>query len=270
MYHFYKKIIFISTLFFSSWLFADGITIVNDDTPKYPFSCKEESYLFTSNQTANYSDYYSINMNSGVAIKKQRFGTSHINATGYNVKDNYVYGFEYGDENSNDIEQKYHVVKIDSKMNITRLNIVGLPKTRFYLGDVSLDGTYYLANRHEPDRQSNKLQEIQRVDINNSILLPKITLQYPVGVSPILASDFAFNPKDNQLYMVNADNNQLIRINRSTGMVEELGDVGNIGNIYSVVSFFDVDGNFYFYTSGTEKIYKINISNPTSINVSII
>jgi hypothetical protein len=242
--------------------------IINDDFKERPFTCNEASYLFTSDQTANYTDYYSINLSSGVANNEKRFGTSHINATGYNIKDDYIYGFEYGNDNESDPDNSYHVVRINSDFNIERLNIAGLSKTRFYLGDVSMDGIFYLANRHEPIQDKNRLQEIQRVDLKTKILISKITLQYDQNTTHILTSDFAFNPKDNQLYMINAENNQLIRVNKDSGKVEELGYVGNIGNTYSVINFFDVDGNFYFYTKGTEKIYKIDISNPSTINAT--
>ena len=242
--------------------------IVNDDMGEHPFSCDEQSYLFTSDQNASYSDYYYINLHSGQASKKQTFGISHINAIGYNVKDNYIYGLEYGNDNLDDSNNSYNVVKIDSQFNISRLNITGLPKGRYYLGDVSMNGIYYLANRYTPDNSFDRLQEIQRIDLNSSTLLTKVTLQYPVGVSPIVSADFAFNPKDNQLYMINANNNQLVRVNPSSGMVEELGDVGITESTYSVISFFDVDGNFYFYADGSQKIYKIDISNPASINAT--
>ncbi len=242
--------------------------IVNDDIEKRPFKCEERSYLFTSNQTAKYSDVYFLNLGTGEAHKEKRFGTSHINATGYNVKDNYIYGFEYGNDNSSDPANSYYIVQIDNEFNRKRIDIAGLPKTRFYLGDVSMDGIFYLANRHQPISSDNTLQEIQRVDLNSSTLLSKITLQYDANTAKIRTSDFAFNPKDNKLYMVNADNNQLIRVDPISGAVKELGYVGNIGDTYSVISFFDVDGNFYFYTSGTEKIYKIDISNPSSVDAT--
>ena len=243
-------------------------TIINDDIEEKPFTCTENSYLFTSDQKASYTDYYSINLSSGVANNEKRFGTSHINATGYNVKDNHIYGFEYGNDDSSDPDNSYHVVRINADFKIERLNIAGLSKTRFYLGDVSMDGIFYLANRHEPISKENRLQEIQRVDLKTKTLMSKITLQYDKNTTHILTSDFAFNPKDNQIYMVNAENNQLIRVNKDSGQVEELGYVGNIGNTYSVINFFDVDGNFYFYTAGTEKIYEINISDPSNIDAT--
>ncbi len=234
------------------------------------FSCDEASYLFTSDQQDDYSDLYTIDLSQGKISSNQRFGTSHINATGYNIKDNYIYGFEYGNDNSEDPDNSYHVVRIDSELNIERFNISGLSKTRFYLGDVSMDGIYYLANRDEPNANSNTLQEIQRVNLSTKTLLSKITLEYGEDMDSIVTSDFAFNPKDNKLYMVNSSNNQLIRIDPENSQVEELGYVGDIGDTYSVISFFDVEGNFYFYVNDFERIYKIDISDPSSIDATAI
>ncbi len=231
---------------------------------EHKFVCDENSYLFTSDQSADHTEFYSIDLSNATIGSSERFGTSHINATGYNVKDDYIYGFEYGNDNSEDPDNSYHVVRIDSELNIERFNITGLSKTRFYLGDISMDGIYYLANRDEPNL-NNALQEIQRVNLSTKTLLPKITLKYGENITPILTADFAFNPKDNKIYMLNSNNNQLIRIDPESSQVEELGYVGNIGDTYSVINFFDVEGNFYFYINNYEKIYKIDISDPSSI-----
>ena len=240
-----------------------GMAVAIETTKKEAkkFICQEESFLFTSPQSADYTDYYSINLGQSKVQKENRFGTSHINSTGYNVKDNYIYGFEYGNDDSTDPENSYHIVKIDADFTVERLDIPNLPKRRFYLGDVSMDGTYYFARR-----TNERVREIERVDLKNQKLLSKITLQYNTGTEAILSADFAFNPKDNQLYMVNAINNQLMRVDKSSGKVEELGYVGDIGDTYSVISFFDEDGYFYFYAKGSQKIYRINISNPNNID----
>ncbi len=249
-----KKVFLVSTFMLISCLQAGE-----------PFTCNSNSYLFTSDQTASETGVFNIGMNNARVDFIKTFGDSHINATGYNVKDNYIYGWEYG-EGDNYSTYDPHLVKIDANFNVERVNLIGtLPKTRFYLGDIDKNGIFYLANRHQPDQYANVLQEIQRVDLNTHIVLPKLTLDY-TDATEIKASDFAINPMDNQLYTVNANNNQLVRINTSTGKVEELGNVGNIGNTYSVINFFDKYGNFYFYINDSEKIYKINISNPDYVN----
>ncbi len=244
---------------------ADNLIMNEDSTINYdvggcesvgsPFSCSSESLLFTSEKLATYTEAYKINLSEGNVTIQKSFGTSHINATGYNIENNYVYGYEYGSSS---------IVKIDSNYKVEQLNIAGLPTAEYYLGDVSLDGIYYLANRDKDGE--NRIQEIQKVDISTQTLLPKITLQYPIDMKKILSADFAFNPKDNKIYTVNAVNNQLMRIDPNSGVVEELGYVGNIGNTYSVIDFFDKDGNFYFYTNESQKIYRIVISNPSNIN----
>lgn len=251
-------------------IFIDFLYLSADTNRDQKFTCNSNSYLFSSSQTASYTGAYNISLKNATVSFIKNFGKSHINATGYNPKDDYIYGWEYGEGSNYEDERDPHLVRIDADFQVHRVSLIGnLPNTRFYLGDIDLDGIYYLANRHQPDRNANILQEIQRVDLNTHIVLPKITLDYS-DASYIKTSDFAINPIDNMLYTVNALNNQLVRIDTENGKVTELGRVDTdeepIGNTYSVINFFDKYGNFYFYTSNSQKIYKIDISDPNSID----
>ncbi len=252
-----------------------------------PFTCNSNSYLFGSDQSDPYSDAFNLSLIDGGITLAKRITGSHINALGYNVKDDFIYGFEYGDINSPYSRDKYHVVRLDANFNKESFKITGLPEQTYYLGDVSPDGTYYLANRQsgytttrrggmrgrrggrDSSTNSDGLKEIQRVDLSTMTLKPKLTLIYPFGVSKIVSADFAFNPKDGKLYTVNSINNSLYRIDPDNGNVENLGSVG-INDTYSVISFFDKNGYFYFYKNGDKKIYKIDISDPSSVNPSAI
>ncbi len=262
-----------------------------------PFECNANSYLFGSDQDADYANAYDMSLVDGnISLVKQIEG-SHINATGYNVKDNYIYGFEYGDLDSVFSKDKYFVVRIDADFNKERFKIDGLPDQAYYLGDVSFDGVYYLANRQQNytsqgrrwrhrhgtdtapgdqhrhrwrggrDTRDNAdvLLEIQRVDTATMTLLPKLTLNYPANVAKIVSADFAFSPKDHKLYTINAANNALYRIDPDTGNVENLGYVG-VGDTYSVISFFDTNGYFYFYKNDDRKVYRIDVSDPEHVN----
>ncbi len=250
-----------------------------------PFTCNSNSYLFGSDQSDPYSDAFNLSLIDGNITLVQRIAGSHINAVGYNVKDNFIYGFEYGDTSSPYSKDKYHVVRMDANFNKESFKIVGLPEQAYYLGDVSPDGTYYLANRQtsytttsrrggrrggrDSSTNNDGLKEIQRVDLTTMTLKPKLTLNYPSGLQRIVSADFAFNPKDGKLYTVNSVNNALYRIDPLSGSVENLGNVG-INDTYSVISFFDKNGYFYFYKNGNKKIYKIDISDPTNVNPAAV
>jgi len=261
------------------------------------FECNANSYLFGSDQDAEYSNAYNMSLVDGNISLVKKVEGSHINAVGYNVKDNYIYGFEYGDLDSVFSKNKYFVVRIDADFNKERFKIEGLPDEAYYLGDVSFDGVYYLANRQQNytsqgrrwrhrhgtdlapgdqhrfrwrggrDARDNAdvLLEIQRVDVDTMTLRPKLTLNYPDNIAKIVSADFAFSPKDHKLYTINAVNNSLYRIDPDSGDVENLGNVG-VDGTYSVISFFDTDGYFYFYKNDDQKVYRINISDPANID----
>jgi|GEM_PF-3815202 len=284
-----------------------------------PFECSMNSYLFGSDTDAAYANAYNMNLTNGSIEMVQRIEGSHINATGYNIKDNFIYGYEYGNTSMNffknikenkipwDCMQQgkfpweclsndgFYVVRIDADFHKERFKIDGLPDDYYYLGDVSFDGIYYLAKRQKEsssfcqsipwmhdhndvnqfkkdisnmfNRKNNNdvLLEIQRVDVSTMKLQPKLVLNYPTGVAKIVSADFAFNPKDHKLYTINATNNSLYRIDPDSGDVENLGFVG-VRNTYSVISFFDNNGYFYFYKNDNKKVYRIDISNPDNIN----
>jgi len=262
-----------------------------------PFTCSINSYLFGSDQDDPFANAYNMSLTDGKIERVKKIEGSHINATGYNVEDNYIYGFEYGDYESDSDEDRYFVVRIDADFHKKRYKIDGLPNEVYYLGDVSFDGIYYLANRQEDTTSSSRgghgrgstnsrnghqnrhrwrggrdsrdssdvLLEIQRIDVSKMKLLSKLVLQYPRNVKKIISADFAFNPKDKKIYTINAVNNSLYRIDPDTGNVENLGSVG-LQNTYSVISFFDKDGYFYFYKNDDKKVYRIDVSNPSSVN----
>jgi len=108
-----------------------------------PFECKSESYIFSSDTNSKFSRPYRMSLSDGTVSKGDKFGTHHINSTGYNVKDNYIYGIEYGGKALN---RKYSVVKIDKDFNVEKISIPGLPQGGWYaLGDVSPEGKFHVS-----------------------------------------------------------------------------------------------------------------------------
>ncbi len=243
-------------------------TIINDDISR--FECNSNSYIFNSDGDDNFTAAISVDIaNKDISVANPSFGDGHINAIGFNPVDGFIYGWDFDKASDN---PKPHIVKVDGAFNVSKVDTTGLKIDGdiFYLGDVSKNGIYYMAKMTSLD-EDGELREIYEIDLNNSKVLSKIKLRYKPSDSYILAADFAINPKDDQLYVVNSRDNNLYRINvvgKNKGKVERLGDIGDIGNVYSVYNFFDADGNFYFQvdadTSDNEKIYKIAISNPWS------
>ncbi len=246
-----------------------------------PFTCDYNSYVFTSPLDANYSQALLVDIaDENIKSAKDSFSDAHINAIGYNPVDNFIYGWNFGD-GSNYQTRDRHMVRVDANYNTQRVNIKTntsgeiLPDEDYFLGDISKNGIFYLSN-FDFESSENYLKKIEMVDLNNTRYIGKINLHYPGGVTSsdnngtegIRGADFAISPVDNQLYMINANNKQLVRIRLDSGHMGEVEELGNVGlkNAYAVATFFDKEGNFYFNAdiNNTNKIYKIDISNPWS------
>jgi hypothetical protein len=222
------------------------------------FECNNIGHIFTGRTTA-YTNAYNINLENAAFNYVQRVGSDHINAIGYNVIDNFIYGVGY---------KSHHVLKIDKNYNIQEIPIEGLPKGKsFYAyGDVSFNNKYYISRVRDERGYYERLKKLYVINLSTQKLEKTIEIKYPAGMSHIYSADYAFNPVDRMLYLVDAGSNQLIRINPSTGAVTRLGDIGNIGDAYSVISFFDIDGNYFFSNGNNTAIYTIDISNPNDVD----
>lgn len=242
----------------------DYILEINDN-PGNTFECDNMGHVFNSpDYNDPFTDDYLLNLEDKTLNFARRFATRHINAAGYNVNDNYIYGI--GDRNEQN--GRYDLVKIDKDYNVESFTIDGLPQgeTGYAYGDISFDNKLYVATVWDEMKNTHYLEELMVIDLINKKLEAPIQLNYPPGSMMIYSADFAFNPKDGMLYTVNSLNNQLVRINPETGWVTELGHIGNIQGTYSVISFFDIDGQYFFTNKAGDTIYKINISDPDNIN----
>ncbi|MDQ6480544.1 DUF6923 family protein [Dyadobacter sp. LHD-138] len=185
-------------------------------------------------------------------------GNTAINAVGYNPTDGYIWGYRLGTN---------QLVRIGANNTVDFFAIQSLPNTcptvssidntAFTSADVSANGVSYLLNGIEGTH-------LYLVDINPSSpnylqLLGAIPLSHSPGVGNISAiTDIAFNPIDGLLYAVTVNNN-LIRINPTTGSVNTLGVVSGVpAGVGYVTQYFDVNGNFYIQAgNGSNDMYRI-------------
>ena len=216
-----------------------------------PFTCDGNAYIFTSHTSKNDpTDVYITDIFSGnFDLAAKAINPTNINAIGYNIIDNYIWGYDKITEEVKRVDKNYHVkaYKID-----------GLPEHGYHAGDVSTKGILYLFTRYYDGGK-----KIYKVDVNpNSAHY--LTLVGTVTLSTkIETSDFAFHPNDNMIYF--AGNTNLFRINPETGKVEDLGNLGLGGKRYFVGTFFDNDGYFYIQENdGT--VYRIDITDPNHPN----
>lgn len=219
-----KKLLIFFSLSFSHFLYAQS------------FSCSTDSYIF--NGVTN-TDAYSVSFFNGNYRHLRANLPARVNATGYNVRDNHVWGY---DINTN------RIIRIDASLNIVSYYVPGLPGKTFYAGDVSLSGILYLHAHGDTT--------IYRVNLNGG----RPRYAGAIGITKGGEyGDFAFNPLNGLLYTVNEDDAHLYSINVHNGHVSDLGDPGLGGDINFHTFVFDRDGNLYFLgPSGV--IYKIPVS----------
>ncbi|CAA6798381.1 MAG: Unknown protein, partial [uncultured Sulfurovum sp.] len=215
-----------------------------------PFTCTTDAYVFSSSAYNAQTDSHGFDLSTGTKTSTQsNINSGNINAIGYNVVDNFIWGYDRGN---------YKVVKVGSDYKVASYDIPGLPsfapaddanKPTYHIGDVSVGGILHLATIYDS-------KTIYRVDLN-PLSANYLTALPSINVSQdMYISDFAFSPIDNLLYAVDFDNN-LIKINQNTGSLTNLGSLNlpSQGNVVSV--FFDKDGNLYAHHSRYGDIHKI-------------
>ncbi|MDC8005410.1 T9SS type A sorting domain-containing protein [Aureisphaera galaxeae] len=202
-----------------------------------PFNCDYNAYLFQRN------DVFAINLASGSYFEVATdIVAGNINAAGYNPADGYIWGSLSTPERT--------IVQIGVDFSVTSYTIPELPTSNRYVGDISVDGIYYLKGgattyyKIDLDPSSpNYTQFIESATLTNSINV----------------HDWAFNSVDGHLYTVEKTSNVLYRINPENGVVTSLGEVPILsGNTYTYGAvYFDASGRFYVSSNQTGTIYII-------------
>ena len=225
-------------------------TIINDDVfVGEPFTCSQESYLTTSH------DLYSLNLSDGSnSPLKMNYTTDSINAIGYNVKDNFIWGWDLTQKKVVRIDANYTTELFETSVDVSAHDINNPQKNGFTSGDVSKDGILYLA---KPSLD----HKLHRFDLNSGV--PIYLGSDAFSDQTIHFGDFAINPIDNYLYTT--ANKRLYRIDPSNANIEDLGLVqGDLtaddgGYFHSYV--FDKNGNMYFYSNDNDKkVFKLDLS----------
>ena len=208
-----------------------------------PFSCPSESFLTTGS-----SSLYSLNLLDGTSYTlKEHYATTHINAIGYNVKDNFIWGWDKGTQKVMRLDANYTVTTYDTSVPI---DLITQANTGFTSGDVSVDGILYLAKPSADPR-------LHKFDLNSGVPVYLGDVNLTTGNS-VQFGDFAINPKDGYLYT--SYNGRLYRIS-TDGVVSDLGKINGLVDYYFHSFVFDRDGNMYFYSNANDKkVFKLDLS----------
>ncbi|WP_036836521.1 DUF6923 family protein, partial [Pontibacillus litoralis] len=179
---------------------------------------------------------------------------SGYNAVGFSVVDNTIYGYD---------EINRRVVRINPDLSATIFPPVpNLPNVGFIVGDVDFNGHLYLyaggvSNRfYVVDVDPNSPTFLQLVDPTAGFILD--TAPFGTAINPIVISDWAFNPIDNQLYSALNNGTAVIRIDPLSGAQTVFPSIGLPGGNYGAV-FFDGQGFLYALNNTTGQIFRIEI-----------
>ena len=224
----YTNILFLVVFFSNATTYSQTV----------PFNCDYYAYLF------QFNDVYSVDLASGSSsIVATDITPGNINAAGYNSKDGYIWGSLSSPTQS--------IVKIGKNFETTTYTFSELPTSNRYIGDISLDGVYYLKG----GGTGYSMIDLDPVSSNYLSFIGSGTLSQNITVH-----DWAFNAVDNMLYTVEKNSNILYRINITTNNVESIGEVPILsGNSYTYGAvYFDLAGNFYVSANQTGTVYIIN------------
>lgn len=202
-----------------------------------PFNCDYNAYLFQRN------DVYALDLASGSSYEVATDITDgNINATGYNPAGGFIWGSLSSPSKT--------IVKIGRNFQVTTYYIPELPENNRYVGDVSQDGVYYL----KPGGQTYYTIDLDPESPTYTQYLGSGSLSENLNVH-----DWAFNAVDGQLYTVEKATNRLLRINATTGIVTNLGEVPILSGYnytYGAV-YFDASGRFYVSANQTGTVFII-------------
>ena len=159
-----------------------------------------------------------------------------INAIGYRITDNYIYGLQIGTSD---------LCRVDASGTATVIaSLNGLnAQYGYYAGEISPDGKYLyvLGSGGNP----HITRDLVRIDLDDYSLM---TTSIPnASAANILCTDFSFDPIDGSLYGFDLIDNRLINIDPNTGVIDEsLYDVTTVADAMGGI-FFDAFGNLYGY-----------------------
>jgi hypothetical protein len=229
------------------------------------FSCGSLQYQVTAATGMDPSTLWRYNNITGIRTAVKVLNVN-VNAIGYNVKDNFIWGYS---------RDKGVVVKLDATGAFTEYLIPNLPKEIYFVGDVSLDGYYYLLSEADNktiyviDLDPSRPTYLQLVNPDNGFAIFDTTPYGMIGSHARIIHDWAFNPTDNQLYAVlsaDAPNaNHVITVNPLTGISShsagevEGGLIKNGTPNFGAV-FFDNEGNFYVVNNTSGNFYRLDLS----------
>lgn len=186
-----------------------------------------------------------------------------INAVGYNVHDNFVYGWDNTADN---------LVRIHEDFTVEDLTITGFTTTtNIIIGDVDENGHYWFIDGNG----SSNGQDYYAIDVNTSGTTVSIVDSGTISGIPAshtAGADWAYVPGGDGLYRVMHDtaNNQgdLLVFDRSSGAFSSVGLIDQSQlphtDLKEGAFYADADGFLYASDNDDGNIYRVNVQDATA------
>lgn len=234
----------------------DGKNYGHDNPVIIP--CSALGYQVAATSVTN-SQLLEINLALGtINVLNPDMGTT-VNAIGYNILDNLIYGMERVTSN---------LVRISKNGTVTNFGLIpNLPVGSFsyFVGDVDnaghlfifRSGTYYVI---DVDVNSPTFGQLLDPTAGFILDIPPYGTQTSVSINIF---DWAFNIIDGFLYSIRGNSTLAIKVDPTTGGVTTLTSIGIIPNTYGAI-FEEGTGNMYAIANANGNIYRIEIAGNTA------
>ncbi|MFT8637886.1 MAG: LPXTG cell wall anchor domain-containing protein [Pseudoclavibacter sp.] len=225
------------------------------------WKCSSDGYIFHVEGSDAKSTITNVDLKSGNSGAFAKADTD-VNAVGYNVKDNYVYGV-----NSANGE----VVRIGSD-GVTQglgYTVPVADATKLVTGDVDASGNLWVATATSATNTNAKWFEIKLPAPDSTDDATLVTSGDIAGKGNVIGSDWSY--LDGTLYTVPDSTNHLVKFDTSTHEITDLGVVAGLPNggptSFYGVSFADPTHVFFSQNGGTGNIYDVD---PTAKTASLL
>ena len=209
-----------------------------------PFQCEDKLYMAsveTNNDPSTIYEIRLVDVNNQLTVLFEPLGntaSAFMNAVGYRITDNLIYGVR---SLSNEL------YKIDATgQSFFAGNISGIsPFASYTSGDVTRDGKYLVLLEGTSVDERLILVDLESPTYESTTI--DLTLASNGMPSNIRCADVAFDPTDNYLYGFNHIIDQLVRIDITTGIIENIysGAPTNPGVVGAL--FFNSFGELFAY-----------------------
>ncbi len=215
-----------------------------------PFeNCPSEAFL--SQYINGATHYKAVDLATGSISTLQTndgLNSNSINGLAFNESDRHVYGFNMSNKT---------LVKFDNQFSATALPFKNPPRNTFYVADIYNNNYYFYrksvglfyTSLDPADPEYLRIMKITGADKKMNI------------------ADFAFHPKDGNIYAVDSRNGDIYQINPTDGQMNVVANSGQQakGSAFGA-AYFDASGYLYFVRNNDGNIYRSDLTDPTNIS----